>query len=307
MTSADPANQPNELAKVAPKSAGQRIVGFTNNLLATSVIIVVAIVVGTQLISLWRPNNSSHSKPTAPFAEWPSVEECSIEFGDRPYSLTRQQFNGNETQATGALREHCQRALKSSPNPAKPMGTAEAKMIEDAKVLTPIASAPDSWRIFQVRNPEGRNIPMVIGLRDDCPGANATRMVTWGMALMASESNWNLFVCTTSESASTSDGSDLIPPNSKRTLALRSEEGAQLIGFSGGDPETVKRFYSRLSKSNNWKQTEWKQSGVNWQCQLWEKDSTEKRGIRVQFGLDDQDKLRGLLVVELETMTGPTE
>lgn len=287
-----------------PRSPSSRIVGFTNNLLATSVVIVVALAVGNQLISLWgRPDASSTESPHMTSA-WPAIENCAIEFGNRPFSMTSQRIEGDAEHAVQFLSKNCQEILRSAPEPVGPVGEAETRMISDANSLTPLATDEGKWRLFQVKNPQGDSLPMVIGLRDDCESqgsSGTTRLVTWGLAMAAGETEWTALVCQTSPTSSPQQQNELdllIPNGARRTLGINGNNGGKLIGFTGSQAESVKRFYQQLAERKNWTLMDWKQTSSGWQGKLLPINSDKISEVQIQLSVDSNLELRGLLVVE---------
>lgn len=298
--------------KSKARTAAGRLVGFTNNLLATSVVVIVALTVGNQLIALWSQTDSSLANDTAAVSDWPETANCAIEFGDHPYSLTRRQFRGDHSQAVQELSLHCQRILETSPDPSGPLGENEAKMIRDAKQLVPISAQPGEWRLFQVKSPHGDQLPMVIGLRDNCDlssGENRCRMVTWGLATPVGESHWTLFISTSNPGGNagnaTSRFDEFVPTSATKSLGIRNDNGSELLGFSGGELSQVKQFYRRLARQNDW-EFSWEESTIGWQCQLTQ-SNRDDRTVRIQLTLDANKKLRGLIFFEAKTIEGSTE
>ena len=285
-------------------SPASRIVGFTNNLLATSVVIVVALAVGNQLITLWGRQDSSNIDATNMTSVWPAIENCAIEFGGRPYSMTRQQIEGDTDRAVEYLSEKCQKLLRAEPDPVGTVGESEARMIADAKSLTPLAMDEGRWRLFQVKNPNGDNLPMVVGLRDNCDSiseSGSSRLVTWGIAMPSGEKAWTALVCSTNAGTDqrSSELLDLLTPlDSRQTLGINGDNGGKLIGFTGGEPESAKRFYQQLAERKNWTLMDWRRTGDSWQSKLLPNSAEEFSEIQIQLSFDSTQNLRGLLVVE---------
>lgn len=300
-TTEDQLAQDSDSVQTSPAS---RLIGFTNNLLATSIVIVVALAVGNQLISLWGREDAANVNASSMTTAWPAIESCAIEFGNRPYSMTRQRINGNADRAVQYLSEKCQSILRSEPDPIGPTGEAESRMITDAETLTPLATDEGKWRLFQVKNPGGESLPMVVGLRDNCESNStegSSRLVTWGIAMPLGESDWTALVCCTNA------GSDqrrselmelLTPAEARRTLGINGDNGGKLIGFTGGEPESAKRFYQQLAERKNWTLMDWRRTGDSWQSKLLSNSSDEFSEIQIQLSYDSTQNLRGLLVVE---------
>lgn len=291
------------------RSLGARITGWTNNLLATSVVLIVALTVGTQLVSLWDTDASSNSDTTPSFqTSWPTMESCAIEFGNHPYTLSREPVHGSAQEVVSLLTQKCTDVLNSSPTPSQPVGQSERRMIEESRHLKPLAEERGRWRLFQSKDPQGRDLPMVIGIRDDCGSKSSphSRLVTWGIGIASTESEWTTFVCQTREGSANQQAptqTTWVPACSRRTLSIGDRHGSQLIGFQGGALEEIKRFYSRLSEKQGWSQPDWVQNGTVWHAYLNSAEPQATGGIRIRMAPDHENRIRGLVVVEPETLT----
>lgn len=298
------ADQGAQGSNVSTKTPASRIIGFTNNLIATSVVIVIALAVGSQLISLWgRPDTPNNETPGT-IRTWSAIENCAIEFGDHPYSVSRRSFQGSRDQVIQVLTENCKKILETAPVPIGATGDAEAQMIADAESLIPVAMVSGKWRIFQVENPQRESLPMVIGLRDNCEptsDSSSTRLVTWAFAIPAGELDWTTLVCRTSTGASVRRLEELqllIPNGSQRTLGINGDQGGKLIAFTGGKPESVKRFFEQLAERKNWTLMDWRETSSSWQTKLYPNDSDGFSEVQIQLSVDTDQILRGLLVIE---------
>ncbi len=285
-----------------PISLAKRITNWTNNFLATSVVIVVALACGTQLVSLWAETDTmENSQPPVVLAAWPTMESCALEFGSRPYQLSRANISGDRSETIRFLIDRCKRAMDRTPNPVGGIGTAESKMIASSASLKPIESKPGKWRLFQVDDPSGESLPMVIGIRDDCPGTATSRMVVWGIGMVEGKGKWTVYVCEATQKTESMAGEKSffdIPPGTKRTLSISDHNGGGLIGFKGGIEKDVKQYFGRQAKSNDWaKIQDWKNIRTSDHA-IFEETGRHTRQINIQLTLDSNQQLRGLIMIQ---------
>ncbi len=294
-----PQSQTNSYSSVA-----KRIFEWTNNGIATAVILLVALVGGRQLISLWQTGDADLSRSAAPIMAWPTFESCAIEFSNQPYQLKRLHLRMSSEALLAELIRQCEIVLEESPQPANSPTTSESSMLTGLREVLPQKSRPGHWRIFcgedaaPIANTATPNpgdstqfnsgtprLPLAIGIRDNCSGDYPSRMVVWAIATQDAtndsgsystkdrvndrESGWTIFVCqSTIESSQSGESRNSVPlpPASRRTLAVTDPAGGQLIGFSGGDLPTARQFFSNYAIKHRWRvDPDWQNVGESWQ------------------------------------------
>jgi len=194
-------------------NVGRNITTWTSNLLATAVVIIIALAVGTQLVSSFRPDEASPESEIGKLANaWPALESCALEFGDSPVQLHRESIIGDRKQAVEALVNRCRLALEQKALPLNseasndPIGQTQnsdsnnqsqndlvAKIV-NSTVAPPIEEKKGEWRIFHVETTDShQHLPLVVGVRDNLDSKSdrrnsdsrktQTQMVVWGLAM----------------------------------------------------------------------------------------------------------------------------
>lgn len=182
-------------------ATGKRITNWTTNLLATAVVIMIALVAGSHLVSTF--GSLTRETEDLPFADeltntWPALESCALQFGDSNIELQRDAFKGNREEVIDFLQAKCQNVLMHSIAPADEIGEQESKLLNEllkSNSLQSVQQSPGEWRIFHVdKSPAESPLPLVVGIRDNVPSQShndtsedasqtCSRLAVWGMAL----------------------------------------------------------------------------------------------------------------------------
>lgn len=174
-------------------NVAKKITAWTSNLLATAVVIMIALAVGSQLVSSYRPDESaSGSLNSEIVSAWPELESCALEFGDSSLQLQRETMRGSSSDALTSLQTQCRSALENGTVVSSEPGQREMNLLANvvnAEDAQPIEVSPGKWRIFRVSSGKDDELefPMVVGVRDDVEvvdevSAN-TRVAVWGLAM----------------------------------------------------------------------------------------------------------------------------
>ncbi len=355
--SPDSENPKQEAASKTDASIGDRITGWTSNLIATALVIIIALVGGRHLVSSFQPASALAAQASQPtlVEAWPELEFCSLQFGDSTVTIDYSKFEGDREKAYQYLQSKCAVVLKKESGGLSALdgsigsiGPNESRMLEQCKDLKPILEEPGQWRIFRVgdlgaeKSFDKRNaslsaqslkalgLPMVIGIRDDCPGKTPSRLTTWGMALpmapkpmaQTDESNpttkenkseekaaplaptsWKAYVSSSIESSFLSaDASDeFMPPRAERTVAIQSPESVSITGFSGGNCDDVIAFFNHLQIEKSWEISKpWSRAGDTWSVgfHVPRVNRLAYQSVRVQLQTQPGQELRGILLLE---------
>ena len=307
-----------------------RIKNWTSNLIATALVCIIALLCGRQLISYYRIPPSIGSGATGIEEAWPILESCTLEFGDAPFQLSRNDISGSRDAIVSLLRKRCQQVLSSGASPATDSpGKEEQKLIDSSKQWTPLDEEPGQWRTFSVDRERNDQLmpPTVIGIRDNVTtesnSSPHSRMVVWGIALKknsALEPNgvghqdpdqddhtsndlletspadiWTAYV------AKRASGrlSHLIPTGAKRTLSIKDTFGSEIIGFSGGEFEDAIAYFKQMAEQQSW-QTVYssEENGDSWHAKFdWNQDSSIQ-GIQVELNVNHNQTMRGVLMLQ---------
>lgn len=289
---------------------GKNITSWTSNLLATAIIVVIALTFGSQLVSSWVPRKS---KPEASeftaLQSWPTLHACSLEFGDSPFQLTRETFDGADSDVISFLQIRCREELESNAPPVGQIGEHEATLIKNSANRLPIEQIAGKWRIFLgPKLGELRALPIALGIRDDCISSSKSktkdeslqsRLVVWALAMPAENGQWTTFVAKASTLNSLLGLEKLLPDNSKRTLAMTDPAGGSIIGFSGGEFDEAIAYYQNMAKNQDWKlETDQAQTRHSWSARISPDQDSQIKGIQVQLTLDHNENLTGILMLQ---------
>ena len=154
---------------------GKRITNFTTNLLATSVITMVALVAGSHFVSSLRPltQATDDSISTELTNAWPVLESCALQFGESNIELQRDSLIGNREEVLGFLQSKCRDVLEQNLVPTGEPLDNEASLVSEllkSNSVQPVQESPGQWRIFQIEKPELNSpLPLDIRIRDDGP------------------------------------------------------------------------------------------------------------------------------------------
>ena len=296
-------------------SLGQKVSEWTSNFLGTAVVVLVAIVFGSYLVSSWQFDDQPPSVTVAEVVgAWPQLEKCSLEFGDSTVQLEREKFLGTKNEVLEKLTLECRKALQLKASPTAPVGKAERAMIERMDGEQAVAQVAGEWRIYFVAElPGSGQFPQVIGIRDDCANPSlksekvataetdwpSSRLVTWGVAMPVEKESWTTYVSKASTGSSQLgvQGS-LVPTDAKRTLGMWDPNRASVVGFSGGSLADAKLYYLALAEKNDWKiVSQWHQSGNNWNASFASNAESKLEGIQVRLHVNHNQPLRGLVTL----------
>ena len=276
---------------------GKLITAWTSNLLATAVVIMIALVAGKHLVSSFGTftQESNDSPLSAELVDaWPTLESCALQFGNSNLELQRDSLTGSREQVVDFLRSKCREILEQKNLAVVEQGREESKLINELLTtgsVEPVEQNPGHWRIFEIENAEVNSpLPLVIGIHDNGSGETGStdsRLAVWGMALPSSPEkdkldelndpqkpeddgqlgpigieNWTSFVGRTAAPTTLNQlKNDLIPETSQRTLSIAGVNGGSLIGFKGGELDQTTDFFDRLASNRSWKTTQpWQKS-----------------------------------------------
>ena len=291
-------------------SLGKTITNWTSNLVATAIVVVIALTFGSQLVSSWVPRGSLTEASEFEISQtWPTLQACSLEFGDSPFRLTREAFAGSESDVISFLQNRCREELENDAQPVGEIGQRESKMISHSVDRTPIEQVEGKWRIFLgPKLDESQPLPIAIGIRDNCrsysatatePGKSESRLVVWAMAMPVENDGWTTFVAQASTLNSTLGLEQLLPITAKRTMAMTDPAGGSIIGFSDGDFDSAIAFYRVMAKKRNGiLEIDPPKNPNSWSARILPAEDSQIKGLQVQLTLDHNKNLTGILLVQ---------
>jgi len=307
----DPQCEPPDM-RYAPPSFGRlarRMSAWTSNLLATSLILLLGLTFGRQVLSWWRadsPQATSEEIADSVLGREavgePSVPHF-LEIGERPIALSRTEFHGSATEVLSQLRALCREAVRDASFPPHEPGRAERDLLAELAMEKPVASAPGRWELYEKKGP----VPLVAGMRlfgepeDGQVAGISRRVVSWGLGVHVADERWMLF-CISHRRALAESRSELpeieIPPGAQRNLSLRAADREVLVNFQGrGLPGDWMDFYDRRFEHLGWKAADGQRSGTIWHAR-YSKPGVGRVDVHLIAG--GGRRLRGMLSLAAE-------
>jgi hypothetical protein len=298
-------------------AVGKRVSRFATNLLVSAVILLLALVVGRQMIEWWRTSPESISNQLPPSDSRPLLGDPArphwLRIGDLPETFSRRELTGTAEEALEQLCEHCRGAVQNAILPTGPVAPHEARLLAQTRRLPPVESEPGRWSLYQRQGP----VLMVVAvcaiadensLSDDREVVDpGVRVVSWGLGFPgvsgdpeAKIRSWTLLTCDTATESNGGVKSLLatlpVPPNARRTLALAVDDGGGRIGFVGdGSTSAWREFYDDWFARNDWStESTWRAAGVVWHARF---RNPRLGRVDAQIFADETNGNAGMLVI----------
>jgi len=286
-----------------------KVIRWTSNLIATGLVIVIVVTFGPELISSVLPSKSSIYADKLDIVEdWPTFQQCNLEFGDAGFQLTRGRFSGEISDVFDLLETLCREQLENDVKPFGRLGVQEKKFIDSQRGVEPVQTVQGKYRIFCERSmPMLAGFPTAIGIRDDCgqeQSADSTlvdagaesRMSVWAMAMPIGENQWTTFIGTSAEEDSSGWIDRLIPPKANKNISLSDKLGGAVIGFAGGDIENAIEFYRGLEKEQGFELQNIQKTEFGWNASVVLSDEKTMMDWRIQMTQAKGKELTGILM-----------
>jgi hypothetical protein len=240
--------------------------------------------------------------------DWPTFQQCNLEFGDVGYQLSRSRFSGELAGVFDLLEKLCREQLQLEIKPFGEIGVQEKKFIEDQSGLNPVEVVPGKYRIFCERSkPMLAGFPTAIGIRDDCDVGTAmeeseiglslhSRMAVWAMAMPAGENQWTIFLGT-SASKESSDWIDrVIPTDAVKNVSLSDKNGGSVIGFAGGNLNEAILFYRLFEREHQCEVKELEKTATSWSGSIMLTDLKKTLELQIELSQPSGKELTGILM-----------
>ncbi len=258
-----------------------RMWSWGTNLLATALILLLAVTFGRQALELWYADSatpdvaSSFGSSTGDDALGDPAAVHSLAFGELEMAFQSSTLQGDKAAAFAELRRLTRAVLSKNEYADRLSGPAEERLLAGLRNVQPIEEEPGRWQIFQRDGP----LLMVVGVAPLAAGAGSPpprevagsnrRVVSWGLAAPAAPGWWTLMTCVPGDPAIGGTSKRFVPrmpEGCRRTVSLATADGAALIGFHGrGDPWLWAKFFDDEFAVADWtSQTDWRTGGGAW-------------------------------------------
>lgn len=286
-------------------SVGQLIRRRTTDFLAIAILGFGLFAISGHLVDWWRTDSDELTRPLLTAEEMVGLQSMwgsdgspvTLDLGDSPYSVRKHFIRGKAEAAVEYLVTESQ-AIATRPLPDLPPATAaETRLIKLINNVKPVVSG-DSWAIYRIDYPS----IMVVGVRasEHAEDANV-RVVCWGIMLSVGD-QWSLFMIEPAATGTEQNNPFVVslPPNSKRTMSLRDERGASVIGVTGkSDIRSWAKHYAEEFSSNEWSlENEWRYEKTQATARYAIESSGRKsHWIDVQLTRTANQRCSGLIVI----------
>ncbi len=230
-------------------------------LLLTAVILLGAILFGSELINLWRPLPEVIPTPSSSLSVIDDLSApLQLSFGTSPHSISKQQVTCSMEQAIQQLRSSLLQSAATAPMPLTPPETTERELLQKLQGTGAAADTTPDVSVHQINE----HLPFLVGVRsevqgqydDSSPKTDTRRVVSWAMATPAGGSTWNLYTFSRQPEASDKEEQACtvaMPPEAEPLLRIQSPNGSSLLTFKGtGDFEGPMIFYDEYFAGQKW-------------------------------------------------------
>ncbi|MEC7500630.1 MAG: hypothetical protein VX970_02785 [Planctomycetota bacterium] len=223
------------------------------------IIVALFVVLGKNISKLYQ---TASFKPDA-ISLVPGAEiggPITVRFGDAPFTIFRQEIDGDLTTASTYLKKVCFSITENSGYPRDMASSAEQTLLQNL-LNKKNQHAVDSVRVCAL----SPGNPTYVGIKSKPVDHSKidliqeSRIVAWGFATQVANHRWKLQVVSyESPENITGLGSSMnvsLPPGSQRLLHMDSPTGESVMAFtSRSNMEAQIEFFNEFFEANEWKQ-----------------------------------------------------
>lgn len=282
-------SDPRPAAAKVPLS--RRIVARTADILAMALVLILCLTMGREVLRWWQtdpPRISAAPKAVPAWGE--GGQPVELEFGELPFTMTRQTFSGDRPAVRKLLHERCRAAVLSEGRPPGVPDEQERSLLEKLAGMKPLEEKAGVWRIVRVMDP----FELTVGLRDFDDG---WRILAWGTAMPMESDQWAVHLFAAGPSAAKIAGLPPVPvpPGSRKLVSLREAKGGSLTGFLGTGPvQAWTQYYDNWFASHGWQTTGWSGAGDHRTARFRPKEGPGTADIQM---VREGDNWRGIVSV----------
>jgi hypothetical protein len=236
----------------------RRIIARTADILAMALVLIICLTMGREVLRWWQtepPRISAAPKAVPAWGE--NGQPVELEFGELPFTMTRQTFSGDRTAVRKLLHERCRAAVLSESRLPTVPDDQERSLLEKLAALKPLEEKAGAWKVIRVLDP----FELTVSLRKS---GDEWRVLAWGTAMPMDADQWAVHLFAAGPSASKIAGLPPVPvpPGSRKLVSLREARGGSLTGFLGTGPvQAWTQYYDNWFSSHGWKTTGWSGAG----------------------------------------------
>lgn len=288
-------------------SVGQLIRRRTTDFLAIAIIGFGLFTISGQLVDWWKTEPDELTNPVLTANDLVGLQSMwgsdgspvTLDFGDSPYSVRKHFIRGKAEDAVEYLVSESKAIVNRPLDGLPPATDAETRLIKLVNKVQPVDSG-DSWAIYRIDYPS----TMVVGVRElpheIAEDPSSVRVVCWGIMLSVRD-QWSLFMIEPAPTSADHSSPFLIslPPNSRRTMSLRDERGAFVMGVMGkGDVRSWADHYHQEFTSHDWPiESQWRHEETRSTARYAIKSSGQStHWIDIQLTNAASDRCSGLIV-----------
>ncbi len=315
--------EPPSFARVA-----RQLHSRSTDLLGIAIVVIGGLMLGGQLVEWWSvdldetqfPMELAHSVAGANVGWGVGKTLVSMQFGDHPFAVQRQQVHGDFDRAFDVLLSQCRETVQSDESIGN-FGTDDSnradviqqKLGQRLNNIAPIEERPGQWRLYRLDHPmttivATRLWPDVVALeghknRSEPGSAVRQRVVCWGLVVPYGNNHWTLYWFRDSRPIPmpVSLPEFPMPPNSRQVLSIRDQAGGVIMVFEG---EEVARawiiFFQHSFCKYGWKVIRpWEASDAGWSCRYAASFESSPAWIDVMLRHDGESSLSGFMHVTI--------
>ena len=228
-----------------------------------SVIIVLAFVTFGKKITVMYQTASLDAAAIPLLPDTPVGGPIMVGFGDVPYTIFRQEIDGDLTTASNHLKNVCFSMTKNSGYPSGVVSSAEQTLLHSL-LNRKNQHAVGNVSVFAL----SPGTPTFVGIKSKPNISNTSplhgsRIVAWGFATQLASSRWKLQVVSYESPGNVTRFGSMkigLPPDSQRLLHMDSPAGESVMAFtSKSGMNTQIEFFNQFFKANDWTQkSQWR-------------------------------------------------
>lgn len=231
------AADPSTVQPRPPRSLARIIASRATDLLAVSLVLMVGLSAGHQIVAWRRAEPATMPSPSGvgadELADW-DARAVDLTFGDAGASLSRRIVSGDRSTAEQALTRLCRDVAVRVVPSAEPITADEAGWLRRIETLPPTVESGEN--VDAVYLPPAP-LPQAVSVRQVSSrsvAGSGHRIIVTAWAVPYGEKRWLLYAAPfAGQLAGPVTSEILLPPGARRVLSWRDADGAAVVAFEG--------------------------------------------------------------------------